>query len=76
MLMEAIRDFPDSDAKVQADYLLADLALEYANDAENENIRRQNYIDAINGFSSVISGYRQPLHMRTIKSALSRKWAI
>lgn len=62
MLMEAIRDFPDSDAKVQADYLLADLALEYANDAENENIRRQNYIDAINGFSSVISGYPDSLY--------------
>lgn len=62
LLMEAIRDFPDSDARAQADYLLADLALEYANDAENENIRRQNYMNAINGFSEVIARYPDSIY--------------
>ncbi|NLB56640.1 MAG: outer membrane protein assembly factor BamD, partial [Lentisphaerae bacterium] len=62
LLMEAIRDFPDSDSKAQADYLLADLALEYANDAENETIRRQNYMDAINRFSDIIALYSDSLY--------------
>ncbi len=57
LLEEAIRDFPETEARAQADYLLANLALEFANDAVNEEMKRGHYTEAINRFSDIVATY-------------------
>jgi len=57
MLEEALRDFPDTGAHVQADYLLANLAFEFSKDATNPEIQRQYQIEAINKFSAIVAKY-------------------
>jgi tetratricopeptide (TPR) repeat protein len=62
LLEEAIRDYPDSDARVQAEYLLADLDLEFANDAENADIKKRRYLSAINRFTEIIMTHPESLY--------------
>ncbi len=57
LLEEAIRDFPDTEARVQADYLLANLAFEFARDAKNEELARDFYVEAINRFGDIVTSY-------------------
>ncbi|MBU4198436.1 MAG: hypothetical protein KKE37_01285 [Verrucomicrobia bacterium] len=62
LLEEAIRDYPNMQVRAQADYLLADLTLEFANDAADENIRREKYMEAINQFSEVVMVYPESIY--------------
>ena len=57
LLEEAIRDYPDTEARAQADYLLANLSFEFAKEAANEEIRRQHALDAVNRFSDIVSSH-------------------
>jgi TolA-binding protein len=57
LLQEAIRDFPQSEARAQADYLLAELSLELAQDAVSEESKKQYSADALARFSDIVSSY-------------------
>ncbi|MBM4040948.1 MAG: tetratricopeptide repeat protein, partial [Planctomycetes bacterium] len=57
LLEEAIRDFPDTEARAQADYLLADLALEFANETKDEDAKKKLYMEAVGRFTDIVAGY-------------------
>ena len=57
LLEEAIRDYPDTAARAQADYLLANLAMEFATEAEDESIKARQYREAVNRFSDIVASY-------------------
>ncbi|MBM4164292.1 MAG: hypothetical protein FJ222_07620 [Lentisphaerae bacterium] len=57
LLEEAIRDFPKNEYRVQADYLLANLAFEEAEQTVQPEKRNQLYRDAATRFGDVIGGY-------------------
>lgn len=57
LLEEALHDYPNAEGRAQADCLLADLTLEFADDAEDENIKKQKYQEAIAMFTAVILRY-------------------
>jgi len=57
LLEEAIRDFPNIEARAQADYLLAELSLEFANDAQNVDQKKKHYTESLNRFSDIVSSY-------------------
>lgn len=62
LLEEAIRDYPSMQVRAQADYLLADLTLEFANDAADEKIRQEKYMEALNQFSEIVVGYPESIY--------------
>lgn len=55
LLEEAIRDFPESDVRAQADYLLANLALEFGNDADAPQRKMDFYNEAITRFTDIVA---------------------
>jgi outer membrane protein assembly factor BamD (BamD/ComL family) len=58
LLDEAIREYPATEARAQAEYLLAELALEYANDATGDKDKQQRfYMEAIGRFSDIVALY-------------------
>ncbi|MEI6635024.1 MAG: tetratricopeptide repeat protein [Planctomycetota bacterium] len=57
LLEEAIRDYPDTDARAQADYLLANLSYEFSKEAANAQIARQHSLDAVARFSDIVSSH-------------------
>ena len=57
LLEEAIRDYPNMAARAQAEYLLADLSLEFGNDAVHEEIKKKHYLDAITRYSDIVATY-------------------
>jgi outer membrane protein assembly factor BamD (BamD/ComL family) len=57
ILEEALRDFPDNSIKAQADYLLAELELEVANETVNERMKERAYQSAIVRFGNIVSDY-------------------
>jgi len=57
LLEEAIRDFPATESRAQADYLLANLAFEFAKDAANEEIARQQSLEAVTRFADLVATY-------------------
>jgi TolA-binding protein len=57
LLQEAIRDFPQNDARAQADYLLAELSLELATDTKDEAEKKKISGDALQRFSDICSSY-------------------
>ena len=57
ILEEALRDFPDNEIKAQADYLLAELELEVANETVNERMKERSYQTAIVRFGNIVSDY-------------------
>ena len=57
LLDEAIRDYPHTDVRAQADYLLADLSLEFANDAVNDDVKKRHYMEAIIRFTDIVASY-------------------
>jgi TolA-binding protein len=57
LLEEAIRDYPDTEARAQADYLLANLAFEFSKEAANEEIARQHALDAVARFGDIVSNH-------------------
>ena len=57
LLEEALRDFPETESRAQADFLLANLALEFANDAVNADIRKKQYLEAVSRFSDIVATF-------------------
>jgi len=57
LLKEAIRDFPDTPLQAQADYLLAELAYEFGKDAENMEIKRRQFLEAVTRFNDIVALY-------------------
>ncbi len=57
LLQEALRDFPHTSARAQAEYLLADLSLEFGNDAKDDDGRKKHYMDAITRYSDIVASY-------------------
>jgi len=57
LLEEAIRDYPDTDARAQADYLLANLSYEFSKEAANEQLARQHALDAVARFSDIVASH-------------------
>jgi TolA-binding protein len=57
VLEEAIRDFPEFDFRDHAEYLLANLAMEFANDEPDETAKEKHYLDAIGKFSRIVLDY-------------------
>jgi len=56
LLEEAIRDYPNTAARAQADYLLADLAYEGAKDVSVDEAKKR-YAEAIVRFSDIVATY-------------------
>jgi TolA-binding protein len=57
LLEEAINDYPNTQSRAQADYLLANLSFEFAKDAANADIARQHAMDAVARFNDIVSSY-------------------
>jgi TolA-binding protein len=57
LLEEAIRDYPNTEAQVQADYLLANLAFEFSKDAVNEEESRRHAMEAVTRFSDLVASH-------------------
>jgi len=57
LLEEAIRDYPETEARAQADYLLAELALEFANDAKDSEAKKKHYTEAVGRFTDIVASY-------------------
>jgi TolA-binding protein len=57
LLEEAIRDYPDTEARAQADYLLANLSYEFSKEAANEDVKRQHALDAVARFTDIVSSH-------------------
>jgi outer membrane protein assembly factor BamD (BamD/ComL family) len=55
LLEEASRDFPNTETKAQADYLLANLSLEFAEETEDAKEKQQLYNEAVNRFSDIVA---------------------
>jgi len=58
LLEEALRDYPDTEARAQVDYLLANLSLEFAEEADDEQTKKEYFREALERFSSIVSNYR------------------
>ena len=57
VLQEAIEDFPDTKFQAHAEYLLAELSLEYAKEADNSRVKQEEFKEAFSRFSEVVSAY-------------------
>jgi len=57
LLEEAIRDYPETEERAHADYLLANLALEYAEELQDPDAKKLRYMEAITRFSDLVSTY-------------------
>ncbi|MBI3987283.1 MAG: outer membrane protein assembly factor BamD, partial [Lentisphaerae bacterium] len=57
ILEEAIHDYPETENRVHADYLLADLALEFANNAADAQVKKDKYLESIRLFSELLAQY-------------------
>jgi len=58
LLEEALRDYPDTEARAQVDYLLANLSLEFAEEAEEEAVKKKHFLEALSRFAAIVSTYR------------------
>ncbi len=57
LLGEAIRDYPQTEVRAQAEYLLASLSLEYANLTVDEDIKNREYTAAISRFTDIVANF-------------------
>ncbi|NQT86710.1 tetratricopeptide repeat protein, partial [bacterium] len=57
ILEEALRDFPDTEARAQAEYLLANLSLEFAEEAEDAEEKQKFHMEAASRFSDLVATY-------------------
>ncbi len=57
LLEEAIRDYPETEERAHADYLLANLAMEYAEEIQDPELKKQRYMEAITRFGDLVSSY-------------------
>jgi len=58
LLEEALRDYPDTEARAQVDYLLANLSLEFAAEADEEEVKKKHFVEALSRFAAIVSTYR------------------
>src|SRR6185503_9985216 len=54
---EAIRDYPDTEFRAQADYLLANLAGEFSKDTTNPEMKKQMQMEAITRYGDIVLNY-------------------
>lgn len=57
ILIDAIRDFPDTSLRAQADFLVAKLEFELGQHSINEEEQKKNWSVAVNLFTQVLSNY-------------------
>jgi TolA-binding protein len=57
LLEEAIRDFPQTEARAQAEYLLAELSLELAQDATTAEAKKKHSADALQRYIDIVVTY-------------------
>lgn len=57
ILEEAIRDFPENSLRAQADYLLAELELEFADEAKNDEAKTRHFETALSLFTDIVAQY-------------------
>ncbi|MCC5788508.1 MAG: tetratricopeptide repeat protein [Opitutales bacterium] len=57
LLDEAMRDFPDTENQAQAQYLLANLSMEFAEMAVNEEMKERHFLEALSRFTDIVSLY-------------------
>ncbi len=58
LLQEAIRDFPDArETRAQAEYLLANLALESGKEAEKKDKKQDYFNEAVTRFNDIVATY-------------------
>ena len=56
-LNEALRDFPDNPIRAQSDYLLAELEMEYGDEAVDESAKMASYQRAVALFTSIVANH-------------------
>ncbi len=59
LLEEAIRDYPNSSLRAQADYLLANLAIEYAMQVQDPDKKTQYFLEAVSRFTDIVTGFSE-----------------
>jgi TolA-binding protein len=57
LLEEALRDSPKSEARAHADYLLAELSLQFAEEASDPAERQRCCLDAISRFTEIVATF-------------------
>ena len=57
LLEEALADFTDSTMRAQAEYLLANLSMEFGDDANNVATKKQFYNEAVTRFSDLVATF-------------------
>ena len=58
VLEEALRDYPESEARAQGDYLLANLSLELAEEVTDEKEKRHYFNEALLRFTKIVGRHR------------------
>ncbi len=58
LLEEAIRDYPDTESRAQADFLLANLSFEFAKDSKDPEAKKKYFVESITKFSDIVSSYQ------------------
>ena len=57
LMEESLKDFPETDMRAQADYLLANLVLELAEETDDPKEKQKHYNAAVVQFSTIVSTY-------------------
>ncbi len=57
LLEESLRDSPKSEARAHADYLLAELSVQFADETEDPDAKIRHYRDAVNRFTEIVANY-------------------
>ncbi|MDP6523078.1 MAG: hypothetical protein QGI24_00645 [Kiritimatiellia bacterium] len=57
LMEESLKDFPETEMKAQADYLLANLVLELAEETDDPKEKQKHYNAAVVQFSTIVSTY-------------------
>ena len=58
LLEEALRDYPDTEARAQVDYLLANLSLELAEESKDKDVQKTHFLEALSRFAGIVANYR------------------
>ena len=58
LLEEALKDFPETDLRAQADYLLANLVLELAEETQDPTEKAKHFSTAVVQFSDIVANYK------------------
>ncbi len=57
LLEEALRDAPKSEARAHANYLLAELALQFADETPDTTQKNKHFLDAVARFTDIVASY-------------------